>query len=69
MDAIIKDVNEGWDEEGQRTQFKGSDDYLRQKASETFVYDLTRHLPLKIVRGVYLRGPRLHQACRLHCEG
>jgi hypothetical protein len=35
MDDIIKDVNEGWDEDGQRAQFRGSDDYLRQKVSET----------------------------------
>ncbi|KAF9644067.1 hypothetical protein BDM02DRAFT_3122485 [Thelephora ganbajun] len=34
MDDIIKDVNEGWDEDGQRTQFRGSDDYLRQKFEE-----------------------------------
>lgn len=34
MDDIIKDVNEGWDEEGKRTHFRGSDDYLRQKVSE-----------------------------------
>lgn len=34
MDDIIKDVNEGWDEEGKRAQFRGSDDYLRQKFEE-----------------------------------
>jgi hypothetical protein len=34
MDDIIKEVNEGWDEPEQRTQFRGSDDYLRQKVSE-----------------------------------
>lgn len=34
MDDIIKDVNEGWDEEGQRAHFRGSDDYLRQKVNE-----------------------------------
>ena len=39
MDDIIKDVNEGWDEEGQRTQFRGSDDYLRQKVRETVARD------------------------------
>ena len=41
MDEIIKDVNEGWDEEGQLTQFKGSDDYLRQKVSETSARDIS----------------------------
>lgn len=34
MDDIIKDVNEGWDEDGRRAQFRGSDDYLRQKVGE-----------------------------------
>jgi hypothetical protein len=37
MDDIIKDVNEGWEEDGQWTQFRGSDDYLRQKVSEMSV--------------------------------
>ena len=39
MDDIIKDVNEGWEEEGQRAHFRGSDDYLRQKVSETVTSD------------------------------
>ena len=39
MDDIIKDVNEGWEEDGKRTQFRGSDDYLRQKVSETLAGD------------------------------
>lgn len=43
MDDIIKDVNEGWDEDGQRTQFRGSDDYLRQKVSEMLADDSDRH--------------------------
>lgn len=34
MDDIIKDVNDGWEEEDRRTHFKGSDDYLRQKFEE-----------------------------------
>lgn len=34
MDDIIKDVNDGWDEDGGRTRFRGNDDYLRQKVSE-----------------------------------
>ena len=57
MDAIIKDVNEGWDEDGQRTHFKGSDDYLRQKVSETLAYDSARHSSSKnSSRSIYL-GP------------
>ena len=42
MDDIIKDVNEGWDEDGQRTQFRGSDDYLRQKVSEVLAGNSAR---------------------------
>jgi hypothetical protein len=37
MDEVVKDVNESWDEGepggGRSLHFKGSDDYLRQKAS------------------------------------
>jgi hypothetical protein len=68
MDDIIKDVNEGWEEEGQRTQFRGSDDYLRQKVSEiqhTKVLDI---YPLEKVRGVYIWGPCFYQTRRLRCE-
>jgi len=43
MDAIIKDVNDGWDEEERRTQFRGSDDYLRQKVREIVACDSAKH--------------------------
>lgn len=43
MDDIIKDVNEGWDEDGQRAYFRGSDDYLRQKVSNTVTSNGDRH--------------------------
>lgn len=43
MDEIIKDVNEGWDENEQRTHFRGSDDYLRQKVSEMLACDGGRY--------------------------
>ena len=69
MDDIIKDVNEGWDEEGQRTQFRGSDDYLRQKVNECWHATVTEINLLIIVRGVHLRSSCIDQACRLHCEG
>lgn len=44
MDAIIKDVNEGWEEDGKRAHFRGSDDYLRHKVGETFACDGIQHL-------------------------
>lgn len=43
MDDIIKDVNEGWDEDEKRAQFRGSDDYLRQKVSEILAGNSNRH--------------------------
>jgi hypothetical protein len=43
MDDIIKDVNEGWDEDGKRAQFRGSDDYLRQKVGRALAGDGDRH--------------------------
>lgn len=39
MDDIIKNVNEGWDEDERRAHFIGSDDYLRQKVSEILECD------------------------------
>ena len=42
MDDIIRDVNDGWDENRQQTQFKGSDDYLRQKVREKVIRDIAQ---------------------------
>jgi hypothetical protein len=36
MDEVVQDVNETWDEGGASLQFKGSDDYLRQKVRTTW---------------------------------
>lgn len=59
MDAIIKEVNEGWDEDGQRTQFRGSDDYLRQKVNEALARNSVRHLPSKHSSRSIYREPLL----------
>ena len=69
MDDIIKDVNEGWDE-GRRAQFKGSDDYLRQKVREMATSDNALDTnPSKPVRGVYNRSPCIDQTHRFRREG
>lgn len=60
MDDIIKDVNEGWDEDGQRTQFRGSDDYLRQKASEILASSSDSYLSFQnSSKSMYLEPLRL----------
>ena len=57
MDAIIKDVNEGWEEDGKRTHFRGSDDYLRQKVNEKSACDSARHFIFGNSSTSIYRGP------------
>ena len=68
MDAIIKDVNDGWDEDERRTQFKGSDDYLRQKVREMVTW-VVLNVDFLTVRGIYIWCPCVYQACRFHFQG